>query len=213
MLARRQLRLAVVAELQKLVTGVTVQSPGNLAVPNEKLPVLRVSVPGERKQSIQRGMPEFNTTCTLQVIGELQGDTPEAAQDAIEDLGYRVETAILNGYWIVAMVQQFASITTDTELKSEGREHLAGFRMLIECELYESFDPTVPAPDGTTWPLDDPVLRPFQGVNLHVDTAAPFDATGTYPPSPFPGAVPDAPRTTGPDGRDEGYLQIDLPQT
>ena len=38
------------------------------------------------------------------------------------------------------------------------------------------------------------------------------EESGTYTGSPFPGSVTAAPRTTGPDGRDEGALQIDLPQ-
>lgn len=212
MSARRQLRLAVVGELASKVTGVTVMSPGIFPTPLEKLPVLLVSVPSEQKQSINKGEPEFNTTCSLVVQGQVTAETPELAQDAIEDLAYRTENAVLNGYWIVLMVQQFSSVSTDVEITGEGKAHLAGFKMTFSAELFESFDPTGTAPDGSTWPPADPVLTPLEGIDVHADMASPFDATGTYPPGEFASSVTPAPRTTGPDGRDEGALQIDLPQ-
>lgn len=214
MMARRLLRLAVVGELKaKLDASVTVLSPGNWPTPQEKLPAVLVKVPTEQKQSLNKGMPEFTTTITLQVEGRLEGATPEDAQDAIEDLGYQVEEAILKGYWIGRVVQQFASVSTDVEINSESKTHIAGFRMVFACETFEGFDPTVTAPDGTTWPPADPVIVALQGVDVHEDAASPFDASGTYTGSDFPQAVTPAPRTTGPDGRDEGALQIDLPQT
>lgn len=213
MMARRLLRLAVVGVLKdRLDASVFLASPGNWPTPGEKLPAVLVKVPSEQKQSINKGLPEFTTTLTLQVEGRLQADTPEAAQDAIEDLGYQVEEAILKGFWIRQIIQQFASVTTDIEINSDGKGHLAGFRMVISCETFEVFDSTVTAPDGTTWPLSDPVLGPLQGVDIHMDAVSPFDASGTYTGSDFPQAVTPAPRTSGPDGRDEGSLQINLPQ-
>lgn len=212
MLARRLLRLAVVQVLTDRIDGITVLSPGNWPTPAEKLPAVLVKVSSERKQSKQRGMPEFDTTCTVTVEGRVSADTPEAAQDAIEDLGYRVEEAILKGFWINQVVQQFASIATDADVSSEGKTHLGGFRMTIECEVFEAFDPTVTAPDGTTWPLPEPIVPTIdvQGLDLHADMTSPFDASGTYAPGEFQSVVTTAPRTTGPDGRDEAALQINL---
>jgi hypothetical protein len=212
MLARRLLRLAAVKVLQVKVTDATVQSPGNWATPAQKLPALLVRVQDERKASKNRGMPEFDTTCTLQVEGRLQADTPEDAQDAIEDLCFRVEEALLKCYWLnYAIVEQFAGITTRMEVTSEGKGHLGGFLMELECQTFEAFDPTETYPDGTTWPLDDPRIVKLQGVDAHLDAISPFDPSGTYPANEFASAVTPAPRTQGPDGRDEGALQINLP--
>lgn len=213
MLARRQLRLSIVADLKNKVEGVTVYSPGNWPTAQENLPALLVKASNVRKQSAGRNVPQFTTVITVQVEGRLAAATPEDAQDAIERLEFQVEQTILTGHWTKQIVQQFPSVTSDSEVNSEGKTHLAGFRMVIECETFEVFDETVFFPDESTWPPADPVIAPFEGVNLHLDTAQPFDATGTYSGTPFPTAIPAAPRTTGPDGRDEGYVTVDLPQT
>ncbi|KWT89351.1 MULTISPECIES: hypothetical protein [unclassified Variovorax] len=212
MSARRQLRLAIVGELRTKIQGVTIVSPGDWPTPPEKLPALLVNVPTEQKSSINRGMPEFTTTASVVVQGQVTAITAEEVQDRIEDLAYRVENAILMGYWIVRMVQQFVTVQTDIECTADGGKHLAGFRMTIAAEMFEAFDPTAEPSPESPWPPADPTLAPFENAKIHLDTATPFDPTGTYPNPPFPDAVLPAPRTSGPDGRDEGALDIQLPQ-
>ncbi|WP_431276274.1 hypothetical protein ACQ858_08475 [Variovorax ureilyticus] len=212
MSARRQLRLAIVAALAARVQGTYQVTPGNWPTASEKLPALLVSVPTEQRTSINRGVPEFTTMISVVVQGQVDGLTAEEAQDRIEDLAYRVEEAILKGYWVIRMIQQFSSIQTDVECTADGKRHFAGFRMTLVGEVFESFDPTADIPPGSVWPPADPTLAPLESVGIHVDTTDPFDATGTYPSPPFPDAVTPAPRTSGPDGRDEGALDIQLPQ-
>lgn len=213
MSARRQIRLAVVGALNSKVTGVsTIVSPGDWATPPAKLPALLVSVPTEQKVSIQRGMPEFTTTVSVVVQGQVAGATAEAVQDAIEDLAYQVENAVLTGYWVVAMVQQFLTVQTEVQCTAEGGRQMAGFTMTFSAELFESFDPTAAISPESPWPPADPTIAPFTETQIHLDMASPFDANGTYANPPFPDAVQPAPRTSGPDGRDEGGLDIQLPQ-
>lgn len=212
MTARRQIRLAVVASLQRAVTGVTIFTPGNWPTQQDQLPALLVKAPNARKQSKGRNLPQFDTTVSIQIEGRLKADTPEDAQDAIEALEYRVERAVLLAFWTKQISQQFPSITSDTEVSSEGKTHIAGFKMTVEVETFEDFDPTEAEPVETTWPLADPVITPLEGVNLHLDAVQPADPSGTYADPPFPDAVTPAPRTQGPDGRDEGYAEFDLPQ-
>ncbi|QNK65758.1 hypothetical protein [Variovorax sp. PAMC26660] len=212
MSARRMLRLAVVALLRAEIPGTTIVSPGDWPTPPEKLPALLVNVPTETKQSINKGQPEFTTTASVVVQGQVTATTAEAVQDLIEDLAYRVENAILTGYWLNRMTQQFATVQTEVECTADGGRQLAGFRMTLSTETFESFDPTQASPPASTWPPAEPAIVPLESMGIHLDTTSPFDATGTYPNPPFPGAVQPAPRTTGPDGRDEGALDIQLPQ-
>lgn len=199
-LARRQIREAVKAVLTVL-TGVTVESPGDWDTPPGKLPNIKLRCGTERKQSVTKSMPEFTTTVTLEVLARVVASTDVDAQDQIEALGQIIEQAILGAPAFIKILQQVSSITTVTEITSEGQRHLAGIQMLIDCEVFESFDPTEINPSAY------PAL---QEMLIHVDTAKPFDATGTYAAPPFPDSVTPAPRTSGPDGRDEGTLQIDL---
>jgi hypothetical protein len=210
MLARRQLRKSIAADVAALGVAKVI-SPGTWPTQIEDLPAVLVKAPSARKQSIGRtNVPEFNTTVTVQVEGRLTAATEADAQEALEALEFKVEQAILTGHWTRQIVQQFASVTSDNEVRPEGKVHLAGFRMLIECETFESYDETVVFPDETPWPPDGPTpISDLQGMNLHVDAIEPADPSGTYENPTFPGSVTAAPRTQGPDGRDEGYVQVD----
>jgi hypothetical protein len=210
MLARRQFRLAVMMALQGL--SVTLASPGNWPTPGDKLPALLVNVPTENKVSSGRNVPEFTTTASLVIQGQVTGATPEAAQDSLDALCYLVENAVLTDYWVNNMIQQFVSIQTETEITSEGSHHLAGFRMTIGAEMFEAFDPLLIAPAASAWPPAKPVNVALAGIDLHADMLNVFDPSGTYANPTFPSSVQPAPRTTGPDGRDEGALQNNLPQ-
>lgn len=78
---------------------------------------------------------------------------------------------------------------------------MAELLMHIEVEFYQGPEAFFPI-----------VAVPLDSIGLHVDTAQPFDPNGTYANPPFPASVHPAPRTSGPDGRDEGALNINLPQ-
>ncbi len=217
MLARRQLRLAVVAAIQGIQSAagiVTIDSPGDWSTPPEKMPAVLIRVGKERKESVGRTIPEFNTTTLVEIEARLEEPTAAAAQDAIEALGYAIENAVLKNYNVVGMVQQFSSIDTDTEISADGRKQIGAFKMEIFCEMFEAFDPELSDPAATTWPPTPPVTSSLTSVGLHADLVNVYDQSGTYTPSadaPPYTPVP-APRTSGPDGRDEGSLDINLPQ-
>ncbi|MDA8092347.1 MAG: hypothetical protein M0T84_00280 [Betaproteobacteria bacterium] len=213
MLARRQLRLAAVAALEA-IAGLTVESPGDWNTPASKLPSALVRVSGDHKEGAGSQEPEFTTSVDLEVLLRVQGLTAEATQDAIEALGYSVEQALFTDYSVVGMLNRFSSIETEIEITSEGREHLGRASMRVTGELFESFDPTEAAPLPTTWPVAAPATVPLDSVGVHADLTNIYDPSGTYAPSPDapPYTPTPAPRTSGPDGRDEGALDLQLPQ-
>lgn len=215
MLARRMLRLAVLGALEplKATAGVkTIASPGVWPTPSEKLPAILVNAPTEQKLPNSVGQANFVTGSTVVVQGQLARSTPEEALDAIDALAFAVENAVLMDYWVTRTVQRFTSVQTDIEVTSDGGPHLGGFRMTLVGEMFETFDPTQVQPPGSPWPPASPLIVPFEQAQIHLDTMQPFDPNGTYPNPPFPDAVTPAPRTSGPDGRDEGGLDIQLPQ-
>ena len=200
MLARRQIRLAALAALSgPAFAGVTVESPGDWSTPPEALPALLLRAPEEHKESINKGMPEFTTTVTIEIEARVGATDPAEAQDAIEALCYTVEMALLTSDGLIRIVNQVASLATRMEISSNGKIHFGAAVMTVNFEVPEMFDPFV-----TNAPL---ALTSF---GLHFDAGAPFDATGTYANPAFPANA--APRTSGPDGRDEGALDIQLPQ-
>jgi hypothetical protein len=200
LLARRLLRTTA-QNVISAITGVIVDSPGDWDTQPNRLPNIKLRAPGDRKVSVARTLPEFTTTVVLEMEVTVAGETAEEAQDALEDLGSKVEDAFFGAQPLVKLCQQFPTVQTTVKISGEGRSHFGRAHMLIECEVFEAFDPTI------INPADYPAL---QQMGVHVDTARPFDADGTYANPPFPDAVPPAPRSTGPDGRDEGSLELDL---
>ncbi len=200
-LARRQVRLAALAALNGANLGATIDSPGDWSTPPDRLPAILLRAPSDRKESVAKTQPEFTTTVALEIEARVGANTAEAAQDRLESLGAAIEQALFTNHDLIALLQQVASVDTRTEITAEGRAHIGMLKMVVDLELFEAFDPfAVAAPPALT------------SVGIHVDMANPFDANGTYANPPFPDAVSPAPRTSGPDGRDEGALDITLPQ-
>lgn len=201
-LGRRELRLAVLAVLQALPGITTVESPPATSTQPKEMPYIGLRCGTERKGSFEKQMPEFTTTATLEILVRAAATTREAAQDAIEALANAIELAVFGAPSVIKMLQQVAGVTSTTEINGEGSAYQAETLISIDCEFVEVFDPTVIAPAN---------YPPLEGANVHVDTVHPFDKNGVYLNLPFPASVTPAPRTAGPDGRDEGYLQLDLP--
>lgn len=217
MLARRQLRLAAIACLNGIKTAAqiaTIDSPGDWNTPPEVMPAVLIRTPADRKMGVVKGMAEFTTTVTLEIEARLEATTETAAQDQIEALCYAIENALFTDYNVIGMIQQVSSVDTQTEITATGARHTGAIKMSISVEMFEAYDPMVAAPAASTWPVQPPATVPLTSVGLHADLAGTYDPSGTYTPSadaPAYTPVP-APRTTGPDGRDEGSLDITLPQ-
>lgn len=209
MIFRRQLRLAAVALMQS-IPNVTVQSPGDLNTPPEKMPAILVRTTGDNRRSKAPGVAQFDNTAMLVLEPRVQAETAEAAQDAIEALCYLIENKIFKGYWMSRIVQEFSTVQTEQEILADGGKHIAGARMAIGCTGFELFDATIDDPVDAAWPPAEPAIITLDRIRLHLDAAVPFDPNGTYTGSLFPDSVKPAPRTSGPDGRDEGALDVDL---
>lgn len=203
MLARRQIRLAALAALAPLTPGVTVSSPGDWDTPPAKLPAVQLRVADERKVAWTKTAPEFTTTVTLEILARVDGTSAEVAQDALEALGDAIEIALFGNVAFVNTCQQFSNVSIQSAVTADGDRHVGGISMRIDCETVEEFDPVA---------LNPMLATALLQVGLHIDTIAPFDKTGTYPNPPFPTHVVAAPRTAGPDGRDEAAALIYLPQ-
>lgn len=197
MMLRRRLRLAALAALSTL-DGVAIDSPGDWDTPSKKLPAVKVRTGGETKLPLSRGAIDFTSTVVLEVKMAVEASTPEAAQDALEELGARVEDALYSDVDLVGLIQQVANVTSQAAYSSEGLKHIASLDMAIALESFESFEPH---PEEAL---------PLEGADVFVDSVNVYDPSGTYSQAPFPSSVQQAPRTSGPDGRAEGGFSINL---
>jgi hypothetical protein len=200
------LRGLVVTALRSANTlaGDRVFAPRDWPINSKDMPALLVS--DEREESRSRGavgFPAFHTTAIITVDGRVEGTVSgdsDAALAAVKaglaTLRSQIKTAVLTSYEIVRQVEQIAAVRSQVAVSAETKKHVGELRMEFAFTYPEDFEPVV---------TDE-----LQGMDVHVDTIDPFDPTGTYPDPPFPDAVPAAPRTSGPDGRDEGRLTFDF---
>lgn len=206
MLARRRLRLAALDALAGAGLGMAIDSPSGDVLAGEVFPAISLQATRVSKTPFLRSSVEFTSTVTLEVNTRVQAFTAAAAQEAIEMLDWQVERALLTNDGLIALTQKM-SVLSDTTVQANADAFLANTRMTLDCELIEVIDPIDDAPASL-----QPVAVDLAGLDVHMDLAGTFDATGDYQDSnpAFPDAVVAAPRLSGPDGRDEGGLTIDF---
>ena len=169
-----------------------------------QLPALRIDVGDDFKQSRGRVQPpSFITTTTLTVSLSVEAEDQETALSVALELRGQIHTAVLTDNTLMSMIQQFSSVQAPAvAVSSDGEAFVGSGRVDFAMEYPEDFD----SADAT-----DAV--PLTSVGIHLDLVDQFDATGTYATPTAPPYTPaPAPRASGPDGRDEAALDIDLPQ-
>lgn len=175
---------------------------------NGSYPVLYLHTPIEEKESLGRnGAPQFTVTATLRISARVQkpttttGTGAAAAVVALETLQRQMELALVNNPALMGQLQQFPFVRTEMKVDDDGDQNLAELVMDVGMEFYQGPEDFYPVP-----------TVPLEQITVDADLANVFDATGTYANPPFPQSVEPAPRTSGPDGRAEGGLEITLQQ-
>lgn len=193
--------------------GQAVYSPFDWPTAPNSYPTIFVRAPRERKVSLGPNVPQFEVFASIEITARTKsaamvGDAGSAlALAAAERLKGQIEDALINNpaIWMDPAggqrIEQFSSVDSDLRTSSEGEMPMAELAMTIEVKFYQGPEDFYPV-----------VAVPLESVGVNFDAANVFDPTGTYPDPPFPDAVNPAPRTSGPDGRNEGELQITLPQ-
>ena len=161
----------------------------------------------EEKMSTLRGQPAFTTTVHITVDGRVASNTGFGALSAIQCLADNIEQAIITDFKINSQIQQFSSVRSTQTIDSNSEYHVAQVAIAFALEFFQSMADYDTTSQGTVPSPNLDVLTISQdAINI-------FDATGTYSGTSvtelFPNSVVPAPRTTGGDGRDEGYLQFD----
>ena len=200
---------AVTALKGRTAAGQHVYSPRDWPTTHAAYPAIIVRTTDELAVSKGRfGVPEFDNTITLAIAARVEATTEAAADTAVRALAQQIKAAILrNGQFIYQQeVQQFATFATKIDVTAEGKRHIGDVLVSFGVEVFQVYDPTIDAEGVALAPA-------LLGIDIHADLAAPFDAAGTYSaPAHPPYTPPAAPRTSGPDGRDEAAMTIDLPQ-
>lgn len=195
------LRQKVIAAIKVAGTlaGNRVYSPEDWPLTAAKIPAIMVSAGRDSKTSRGPfGPPSFDTISTILVDYTVMGNGQALALAASQTIAAQIQLAVLANSDLIASVTQFPAVdSTAPTVTAEGREHFGSGQVSFQMSYIEDF-----IPDDASVPLTE--------MDVHIDLERPFDASGTYAGSLFPDSVTSAPRSSGPDGRDEAALQINL---
>jgi hypothetical protein len=195
--------LVVEALLNTTDAGTNVFSPRDWPTWDGTYPVVLVTAPEEEGQSLGRNAPQFTVVTTLRIEARRQlpaTDSDIAAvllMDGLQGMRDQVKRAVINSYALTAISQQYPFFRSHIITDPSGDQHLGQMVMDLGVEFYQGPEDFYPYP-----------LATIEQVGIHVDSINVMDPGGTYTDPPFPQAVTPAPRTQGPDGRDEGFLLI-----
>lgn len=169
----------------------------------DSLPQIYVYDGHSSAQSIARAQPNFTTTSYIMADCRLDAETLADARRACDTIEAQVKQAVLTNFDIIRLLQQVASVQTQKKITTDSGKHVGSVQIEFAMEYFQSqeeyYAPVNPAPLDT--------------IGIHADLENVYDATGTYANPPFPDSVTPAPRTEGPDGRDEGYIEVDSLQS
>src|SRR5471032_2047236 len=151
MIDRTTIRSAAVSALITAGTsaGTDVYSPADWPTQPAAYPQIMVRTPRERKENVspRSGPPQFFSTITLAVVGRVEATTESAAESALEMLSDQIENALLtNGQFIyVNGIQQFSSVETSMEVRSESERHYGETVVLFAIEVWQLYECVIDA--------------------------------------------------------------------
>lgn len=136
--------LVAQALIGRTAAGDKVYSPRDWPTHVDDFPVILVSTPYEKKHSLGRNAPQFNTVTTVRVEGRVVGyDKKDGssgaglATDALETLHLEIEKAIINNPDIMPEIQQFVSVESQTGLDANGNGHVGQVAIHFNVEYYQ----------------------------------------------------------------------------
>lgn len=175
---------------------------------NGSYPVIYMQTPMEEGASQgPNGAPQFTVTGTLRINARVQtpaqanGAGAASALVALENLQQQILVALINNPDLMGQLQQFPFYRAEKKVDGDGAQNLGELVLDIGMEFYQGPEDFYPI-TGT----------PIEEMTVDADLTNVYDPSGTYANPPFPSAVLPAPRTSGPDGRAEGGLDITLSQ-
>jgi hypothetical protein len=199
-------------ELMDLVVDAldgTTAAAGNVYSPRDwptfdgSYPVLFIADTEEQADSLGRNAPQYNVTTTVTIEARVQMEPLNQdigaglVYDYLGQMREQVKKALINYTPLMSKLQQFSFFRSRIVTDPSGDQHLGRMVFEVGLEFYQGPE------DFYDYPFSE-----VDQLHLHVDSGNVFDPGGTYPNPPFPDAVKPAPRTSGPDGRDEGYIVI-----
>ena len=204
-----QVRVLVANQLAILLpAGTKVYSPRDWSSSITDYPCVFVNTDAEDRDGLgPNTAQEFESIATIKVSARVQA--PAQANDggavvamlALELLKQQIDAALINNPAFFQVIEEIPFVRSKFNVDSEAAQHMGEVVIEYGMKFYEGPENFFQVP-----------VVPLTELTVDVDLTNIFDPTGTYPNPPFPAAVEPAPRTSGPDGRAEGGLDITLPQ-
>lgn len=141
---RQQIRAAFVAALTQYsrLGNVRVSGPRDFPTTTADLPaVIVMPATRERMESLVRGAPSFTTTALIPVTARVAGTSIADVESQVEQLLQDIKLALFSYQPLLDLLQQFATVDTETVLTGEGEHQIGEISALFACEFPEFYDP------------------------------------------------------------------------
>ena len=129
--------------------GKSVYSPKDWPNNPEDYPCIIARTPHERKENVsgRNGVPAFFTTIMLTAVGRVKGYNESDAEAQLETLSAQIEAALLTNQQFIRTngIQQFVSVETSREVRSESGVHYGETATVFSLEVYQEYDSTIDA--------------------------------------------------------------------
>jgi hypothetical protein len=112
----------------------------------DQFPMLMLQVPAEKKISLNKGVPTFNTTVKLEIVGRVVGTSPGQVSAVIRQFKKQIESALLCDPNFVEPIQQFTVIGTQMIVSADGKQHNGEIAMSLEIEIFQIYEPNASTP-------------------------------------------------------------------
>jgi hypothetical protein len=134
--------------------GARVYEPRDWPTWDNQYPVLLISAPRERKESLGRNAPKFTVVTTVRVSARASSaasaDDGNAGvvQATLWAMQRQIEVAIINAYTVQLPIQQILSVESQLTFDSSGEKHLGELLIDLDLEFYQGTNDFAPIPSA-----------------------------------------------------------------
>lgn len=112
----------------------------------DKLPMIIVQTPRERKEGIGRNLREFYTVMSLAVVGRVASKQESIVNASLDTLSQQIDDAIISSALLMDSVQMFRSVQSEMVVTAESLYFVGEVGFIFDAEILQIYGPNTGVP-------------------------------------------------------------------